>query len=872
MTDFRWKVPLNPEQQRGVTVTNGQRIAALAVAIGIAGPVAATTTSAVINTVAGNGTSGFSGDNGAATAAELYSPGAVAVDSVGNFYIAEPLQNRVRKVTLSSGLISTVAGGGGPGYAGDGGPAAGPNVKLNRPSGVAVDYQGNLFIADTSNNVIRMVAAATGLISTVAGTTTCNPTTLVCTSGYSGDNQPAVSATFNGPTGVAVDGSGGVYVADAGNWVIREFYPGQNIYTIAGNNVPTFGGDGMLATQASFCSPTGVAVDVAGTVYVADGCNQRIRRFIPGYLINTIAGGGTSGRGDGGPATSASLIHPTGLAADPLGNVYIADYGDERIRVVNAAGTISTLTGTGTAGYSGDGGAAAAATINLTAVTTQATWVPQLAVDGWGAVYIPDSHNHRIRAVQPSIATVAGNGSAGFGGDGGPASGSAVELYSPRDAVADASGNLYIADNSNNRVRKIDTSGNITTFAGGGTTPGGSDGYGDGGPANQAILSNPQRVCVELAGNVYIADYGHNLVRVVNPGGIISVFAGGGVSTGNLGDGGAATNAVLSTPYGIAIDPSGNVYIADAGNNRVRVVSPQGLISTFAGGGAAGLGDNGPATSAQLGGPQGVAADQYGNIYIADTNNNRIRRVDRSNSISTWAGTGVAGFGGDWGDALSANLNSPRSVAVDALGNLYIGDEGNNRIRKITSIDSLNNRLIYTVVGNGSAAYGGDGGPATAASIDAPRGVGVDQAGNLYFADTTNQRIRVVSGIAAAAPVVTATLTAVYPGQTTTLSVSPGAGLGPYEYQWFQLTSGNISYPISGSNSATLTVLPMSLPASYRVLISGPDFSEYSPTITITLPTSGGGGAVAVPLPPWALGALAVLCIAIGSRRRGVPA
>jgi sugar lactone lactonase YvrE len=337
-------------------------------------------------------------------------------------------------------------------------------------------------------------------------------------------------------------------------------------------------------------------VDLSGNLYIAEWGNYRIRKVAPGGTISTVAGTGTPGYfGDGGAATSARLNAPTGVAGDPSGNLYIADWGNYRIRKVTPGGTISTVAGNGTL-YFGDGGPATSAQLDGPRGVT---------VDASGNLYIADNGNHRVRKVTPggTISTVVGNGTAGYSGDGGPAASARLNL--PAGLAVDSSGNLYTADEEDCRIRKVTLGGTISTVAGNGTT-----GYsGDGGPATSAQLSGLRGVAVDPAGNLYIADTYNNRIRKVAPGGTISTVAGNGTE-GYAGDGGPATSAQLSTPFGVAVDSGGNLYIADYGNHRIRRVTPGGTISTVAGTGSGGYsGDGGPATSARLFLPSGVAAD-----------------------------------------------------------------------------------------------------------------------------------------------------------------------------------------------------------------------------------------------------------------------
>ena len=326
------------------------------------------------------------------------------------------------------------------------------------------------------------------------------------------------------------------------------------------------------------------------------------------------------------------------------------------------------------------------------------------------------------------ITTIAGNGTPGFSGDLGGAT--SAQLNLPSSVAVDASGNVYIADTGNNVIRKVNTSGIISTFAGGG-----SSGLGDGGLATSAELNRPYGVAVDTSGDVYIVDTNNDRIREVNTSGIISTFAGGGSI---FVDGCSATSAHLFESYGIAVDTSGDVYIAEKNTNRIRKVNTSGIISTFAGGGSSGLGDEGPATSAQLNQPCGIAVDASGNVYIADIWNYRIRKVNTSGIISTFAGGGSSGLG-DGGPATSAQLNQPYGIAVDASGNVYITDFGNYRIRVVNS-----SGIILTFAGNGYPGFSGDGGSATSAQLNLPYSVAVDASGDVYIADMDNNRIRKV--------------------------------------------------------------------------------------------------------------------------------
>ena len=335
--------------------------------------------------------------------------------------------------------------------------------------------------------------------------------------------------------------------------------------------------------------------------------------------------------------------------------------------------------------------------------------------------------------VPATIRTLAGTGVQGFSGDGGPAA--EAQLDRPYGVAVDASGHVYVADRYNNRIRRIGPDGTISTFAGTGVS-----GYGgDGGPAVEAQLSSPRGLSVDASGHVYVADTVNHRIRRIGPDGTISTFAGTGVA-GYGGDGGPAIEAQLDAPIGVAVDGSGIVYVADALNYRIRRIGPDGTISTFAGTGVSGDGgDGGPATGAQLDIPIGVAVDAEGNVYVADLDNHRIRRIGPNGTISTFAGTGESGYGGDGGAAVDARLADPWDVAVDAEGNVYVADGDNHRIRRIGR-----DGTISTFAGTGVRGYGGDGGAAVDAQLDIPTGVAADATGNVYVAGFWSHRVRVI--------------------------------------------------------------------------------------------------------------------------------
>jgi trimeric autotransporter adhesin len=371
------------------------------------------------------------------------------------------------------------------------------------------------------------------------------------------------------------------------------------------------------------------------------------------------------------------------------------------------------------------------------------------------------------------ISNFAGNYTSGFSGD--AAAAISAQLAGPSAVTVDKAGNVYVADQSNNRIRKIDTSGNITTVAGNGTA-----GYtGDGSAATGAELYNPGGLLADGAGNLYISDTANNVIRKVTTGGTISTIGGNNsLGAGYAGDGGPATSAQIYRPSGLAIDSTGTIYFADSGNNAIRVILPNGNMATVAGLSTPGFsGDGGLATSAKLNNPIGLAVDRNNNLYIADGGNNRIRIVS-GNIINTFAGVTTSGFSGDGGPATKAKFTTPKGVAVDSAGNVFIVDTFNGRIRVVTPDGNIN-----TVAGSGAAGSGGDGGDASVASLFFPTGIALDPNGKVYIADTQNNVVRLLTPRANLAPSITVVQSAgAYGGFST---IAPGS--------WVEIFGSNFS-------------------------------------------------------------------------------
>ena len=669
----------------------------------------------IITTVAG----GSVGDGGLATSAVL-SPLGVTIDGIGNLYIVDG-SNRIRKIDRN-GIISTFAGNGSSFYNGSTGTAT--KMSIN-PSGIAIDTIGNVYIADSYNNRIRKISKI-GILTTIAGDSI---------QGYSGDGGLAIAASLSHPSGVAVDNIGNVYIADYGNNRIRKVDTNHIISTVAGNGISTYNGDGGKAIIASL-NPIGISLDIVGNLYISDYSNNRIRKVDVNGIITTIAGGfGNGFSGDGILATSATLWNPKGITLDTAGNLFIADQNNNRIRKVNTKGIITTIAG---GGYNllGDGGKATSVTL---------TQPSNVFVDYFGNIYISEN-NYRLRKVDVKgiITTIAGNGKLNFRGDGGQAIDASM---SPMGVTVDKLGNLYISDYGNNRIRKVGLNGIINTIAGDSL-----QGYsGDGIKATLSSLYTPSKTALDNKGNLYICDENNNRIRKVDTNGIITTFAGNN-SQGYSGDGALANQAQINTPFGVATDNMGNIYIAEYGSNVIRKVDTTGIISTIVGNGNRGYsGDGGLAILATLNQPYDVTVDTIGNLYLIDQGNNVIRKVDKYGIISTVAGTGGRGYGGDEDSAINANLNAPRGIAIDRIGNLYISDNGNQRIRMVNP-----KGIISTIVGNGTFGYNGDGGLASEATLDGTSGISVDFVGNLYIAESGGGRIRKVdNSITHLVPIIT---------------------------------------------------------------------------------------------------------------------
>ena len=758
-------------------------------------------------TLAGLASAGSTDGTGSAT--RFSAPGAVAVDSLGNLYVADTHNNLVRKVT-PGGVVTTLAGSIGSVGSVDG---AGSAAQFYAPQGIAVDGAGNLYVADTDNLTVRKVTP-----TVVSGVTNWVVTTIAGSAGKNGFADGTGSdARFYNPYGVAVDPAGNLYVADRNT--IRQITPtvvggitNWVVTTLAGNGYD--GSADGTGSDAQFDFPHGIALDGAGNLYVSDAYNAMIRKVTPTvvsgvttWVVTTLAGSAGNWGSADGTGSAASFNQLQGVAADSAGNVYAADHNS--IRQITPAGVVTTITGT-------DGGSA-----DGTGSAAQFSWPQGVAVDSAGNLYVADTDNNTIRQITPNVVsgvtnwvvtTIAGSADSEGFADG---TGSAARFSYPAGAAVDSVGNVYVGDTGYATIRQITPAGVVTTIAGyhygwGGST----DGTG-----SEARFADPYGVAVDKSGNLYVADTTNDTIRKITPtvvngvtNWVVTTLAG---SAGNSGSFDATgTAALFNWPRGVAVDGVGNVYVTDTGNDTIRKITAAGVVTTLAG--SAGNRDviDGTGTAAQFNGPTGMAIDGAGNLYVTD-DGCLVRKITSAGVVTTIAGShnGYGGFADGTGSA--AQFKDLQGIAADGAGDLYIADTGNNLIRKITPtvVNGVTNWVVTTLAGVRSS-IGSTDGTGRAVQFQYPEGIAADNAGNVYVVDTNNNTIRKGVPTAGVPPSFTAQPT----GQTVTAGgntsfTAAASGTPTPTYHWQVSTNGGSTWtnladtaPYSGTATGTLTI------------------------------------------------------------------
>jgi gliding motility-associated-like protein len=798
----------------------------------------------------------------------------LTIDASGNFYSSNRINNLINKIS-TAGVVTTFAGSGSAGSANGTGTAA----SFNNPQGIAIDGMGNIYVADAGNNLIRKITSA-GVVTTFAG------------SGASGSNNgTGTAASFNKPYGVAIDGAGNIYVADAGNYLIREITPAGVVTTFAGSgNSASVDGTG---TAASFNQPNGLAIDALGNIYVGDVV--QVRKITPAGVVTTLAGSGMQGSADGNGA-GASFVDAANIAVDTSGNLYVTD---GNIRKVTPAGTVTTyaIINSGATGgitfdhsgnlYIGTGNGLSKIVKTLppgivfdngtgaisgtpTAISPAINYTVEATNDGGSSVTTvsitvnnlapvisyPQSPLTATAGVAFSISPVYTGGVPGSYTLGAPLPGG-ISLNSvtgiisgtPSAASPATNYNIIAHDNAGSDTVKVNITVNnppsapkisyagpqtytvgtaitplspsstggavptatmVSTFAGNGA-PGAVNG-----PRLAASFSNPDGLALDALGDVYVADYNNNLIRKISPAGIVSTFASG-----------------FNGPGGLAVDAFGNVFVADVNNNLVKKITPEGVVSTFSNGqgdpncflcphgffepsavavdmfenvAVADYGNqdvillagNGVATrdinafNGNIFDPRGITEDNFGNVYVADPFNNQI---DNITAQTTLAGNGAAGSANGTGPA--ATFNGPTGLATDAQGNIYVADAGNNLIRKITPAG-----VVTTLAGSG--VPGSANGRDTLASFNNPYALAVDPFGVVYVADAGNNLIRkIIPGGYTISPALPPGL--VFDSTTGIISGTPTAISPATNYTVVALNAGG-----SGTATVNIKVVPPS--------------------------------------------------------------
>ena len=739
-------------------------------------------------------------------------PNGIAADGAGNVYVADSENSVIRKIT-ANGIVSTLAGTAGVFGFGDGTGAA---ARFNRPGDVAVDSAGNVYVADSYNHRIRKISPD-GAVTTLAGGAPSRD-------GYNGSaDGTGTAAQFYKPEALAMDNTGNIFVADAGNHTIRKITPTGMVTTLAGTAGVYGSADG--GAEARFRVPLGIAVDNTGNILVADTGNNTIRKISPQGVVSTLAGSpGDRGSLDG-TGLSARFNFPTDVAVDNTGAVFVSDGSNHTIRKISPGGAVTTLAGTAAARGSTDG-LGAAAQFGLPA---------SVAVDHAGNVFVADGGNHTIRKISSGglVSTLAGTA-----GDYGSVNetGAAARFSYPRNVAVDKAGNIYVADEGNNTIRKITPGGVVSTLAGMAEQTGSTDGTG-----TAARFNNPSGVAVDSTGHVYVAELYNHTIRKITPDGVVTTFAGTAGVYGSAD--GTGTAALFYRPADVAVDSAGNVYVAEEFNRIIRKITPGGVVTTLAGTASNFGSADGTGPAAQFEHPLGVDVDNAGNVYVADVYNYTIRKITPGGVVTTLAGTAGV-YGTTDGTGAAARFGYTSSVAVDGTGNVYVVDGSYHTIRKITPGG------VVTTIGGTVGVLGSADGIGPAALFNLPAGVAVDEAGNLYVADSRNHAIR--KGQLAGPPIITTQplSQAVVTGNSVQLSVT-ASGIPTPNYQWY---FNNSAFSGATTNSLSFTNARSSDAGDYTVVVTNELGSVTSNKATLAIssapvvtppptpaPASGGG-------------------------------
>jgi sugar lactone lactonase YvrE len=689
----------------------------------------------------------------------------------------------IRRIT-PDGTVTTIAGAVGIAGSQDG-PSS--NARLNHPYGIAVGADGALYVADTYNHTVRSIA--NGTVTTVAG--------LAGTSGTV--DGTGANARFTFPSGIDVDPSGNIFVADTNNHTIRKITPGRVVTTVAGVSRLPGSSDGF-GSQARFNYPFDVAVGAGGFLYVADTYNHSIRKISPDGQVTTMAGipqndsKGSPGSKDG-TGTDARFNFPWGIDVDDAGNVFVADTANQLIRKITPGLVVTTIAGG--AGVFG----------NTDAVGTAARFhAPSgIAVQADGTLFIADRYNHTIRVISPALAvrTLAGSPPRWATTN---AKGTSARFFFPEGITFDSAGNLYVAEGSH-AIRKITPDGTVTTFAGLPGTAGSSDGN-----VFSARFRNPYGVAADSLGNIYVADTDNHIIRKISSGTVTTVAGAAGVAGDVTG---AGSQARFDSPFSVAADQLGNLYVADTYNHRIKQIDPAGVVSNFAGSGSEGS-QNGIGTSASFRYPTGIALDASRNIYVADWGNHTIRKITQAGQVSTVAG--LAGTSGSAdGTASAARFDNPFGIAARADGTLFVTDEENHTLRRVSPAG-----VVVTVAGLAESPGNVDGVGALARFFF-PDGVAVDSSGQVAIADTYNHAIR----LGALAPPVIVSFTAAP-------QLLSKAGNVTFSWSTTNASSATIdngigTVPVNGSR--TITVASTS---RYTLTVTG-EGGTATATVTVTI-------------------------------------